>query len=109
MTNKNKAKGNTYERTLVNRCKDKGLDARRSWGSDGRSMGEAKEVDCLIEGYKVQCKKGYNHPSIKLDEFMKEVDFCVWGPSDGRSNRNSDYVFMSIDMFIEILIKLKDK
>lgn len=109
MTNKNKQKGNSFERKIVKECEKLGLSAKRSWGSDGRSFGEDKEVDLLVEGYKIQCKKGYNQPSTKLKEFLTNVDFCVWSPSDGRKDSNSDYVFMNLETFLTMLLKATSK
>ncbi len=107
MTAKNRAKGNDLERKIVERCKQNGLEAKRAWGSNGLSMGEAQEVDCLVEGWKVQAKKGYNQPSTKLKEFLTNVDCCVWSASDNRKNNGADYVIMTMDKFIEVLLKLK--
>ena len=50
MTHRNKVKGNTYERELVNQAKDIGLEAKRAWASDGRSLGLHEEVDLVIDG-----------------------------------------------------------
>ncbi|CAB4120931.1 hypothetical protein UFOVP1_40 [uncultured Caudovirales phage] len=102
MTAKNKIKGNTFERNFVEKCKRHGLDAKRAWGSNGLSLGEAQEVDCLVEGFKVQCKKGHNHPTVKLNEFMKNVDFCAWSPADNRKG-SGDFVFMHMDMFLMLV------
>tara|TARA_R100001443_G_scaffold15346_5_gene25210 strand:+ start:418 stop:753 length:336 start_codon:yes stop_codon:yes gene_type:complete len=53
---KSKAKGNRFEREIVNLAKEYGLDSTRAWGSDGRSLGLDAEVDLTIEEYTVQCK-----------------------------------------------------
>src|SRR5574343_27384 len=107
----NKAKGNAFEREFVAKCKEKGIEAKRSWGSNGKSMGEEQEVDCLITlkdiKLRVQNKKGYNQPSTKLKGFLTNVDICVWSASDKRKYPNADYVFMSLDTLLELLEKLK--
>ena len=56
MPSKSKSKGNRFERECVNKAKEYGLDSKRAWGSDGRSLGLHPEVDLTIENYTVQCK-----------------------------------------------------
>ena len=69
MPNSSKRKGNTYERELVNQAIASGIDAKRAWGSNGESIGEHAEVDCVIGGYKVQAKR-----RAKLPEYLKPSD-----------------------------------
>ena len=57
MTHPNKRKGNAYERELVNDARANGLDAERAWGSDGRSMGMPADVDLVVQGMPLQCKR----------------------------------------------------
>ena len=45
MPSKSKAKGNGYERELVDYFKQRGYETKRAWGSDGRSMGMEEDVD----------------------------------------------------------------
>ena len=61
MPNKSKAKGNRFEREIVKTCELHEIQATRSYGSDGRSLGMHSEVDVLILGgiqgnIKVQAK-----------------------------------------------------
>ena len=65
MPSKSKAKGNRFERECVDIAEQHGFNAKRAWGSDGRSIGESPEVDIVIEyllnskiskDMKVQCK-----------------------------------------------------
>ena len=65
MPSPSKAKGNRFEREVVSIVKESGLDAKRAWGSDGRSLGESPEVDLIVDylldeetsrKMKVQCK-----------------------------------------------------
>ena len=55
-----KDKGNAFERLCVNRFKSAGFKAKRSYLSDGRSLGHHESVDMIatIYGklYKFQCK-----------------------------------------------------
>ena len=46
---KSKAKGNRFEREVVKLAKEYGLESKRAWGSDGRSLGLHPEVDITIE------------------------------------------------------------
>ena len=57
MPSKSKIKGNTFERELVNDAKQYELSAKRSWGSDGRSMGMHEEVDLVVESWSIQAKR----------------------------------------------------
>ena len=65
MANKEKAKGNRFEKECVKVAQDYGFSATRAWGSDGRSLGKDSEVDIVIDyllspeisqEMKVQCK-----------------------------------------------------
>jgi Holliday junction resolvase len=57
MSKKSKDKGNRFERDIVTKCKSAGLDAKRAWCSDGRSMGWHEEVDVLVgKDYRIQAK-----------------------------------------------------
>jgi Holliday junction resolvase len=65
MPNKEKAKGNRFEKECVSIAEEHGFDSIRAWGSDGRSLGLSSEVDITINYLlsqdtsrvmKVQCK-----------------------------------------------------
>ena len=57
VSNKNKQKGNRFEREVVKMCEQADIPAKRSWGSDGRSLGMHEEVDVLIDSdIRVQAK-----------------------------------------------------
>tara|TARA_R100000742_G_C4258856_1_gene76696 strand:- start:611 stop:982 length:372 start_codon:yes stop_codon:yes gene_type:complete len=78
-----KRKGNGYERELVKQAEASGLEAKRAWGSDGRSMGMHEEVDCLINGQKVQAKRRKS-----IAKFLKpteHVDVVVFREDGGTS------------------------
>ena len=57
MTHPSKTKGNTYERELVNAAKEAGLESKRAYASDGRSLGLHETVDLLIQDKKIQAKR----------------------------------------------------
>ena len=56
MPSKSKAIGNRFERQIVDRAKHFDLKAKRAWGSNGMALGEHPEVDCIIDGSKIQAK-----------------------------------------------------
>lgn len=57
MTSKNKARGNTFERKLVNMAKEFDLPAKRAYASQGTSLGETEETDLVVFGMRIQAKK----------------------------------------------------
>jgi len=57
MPNKSKAKGNRFEREIVDAIELHDIKAVRAWGSNGRAFGHHEEVDILInDEIKVQAK-----------------------------------------------------
>jgi len=60
LPNRSKQKGNRAERLVVKAFEDAGYNAKRAWGSSGRSLGMHEEVDCIatINGFtwKLQVK-----------------------------------------------------
>ena len=57
MSNPQKNKGNRFERKIVEICELHDIPAKRSYASDGRSLGMHSEVDVLINNdIKVQAK-----------------------------------------------------
>ena len=75
MPSKSKAKGNRFEREIVNICSEHDLNAKRAWGSNGAAIGEHEEVDVVIEPkedgprFKIQakCRK-------KLADFLQPTE-----------------------------------
>ena len=82
MPSKSKTKGNTFERLIVNKAKDLGLEAKRAWGSNGQSIGWHEEVDVLIDNsftIQAKCRK-------KLADFLipsEHVDCVVFKQDRG--------------------------
>ena len=80
MPNKSKAKGNRFERQIVELCKIWQIACKRAWGSNGESLGMPAEVDCLIEDdYRVQAKvrkkiSSYLIPSEDVDAVVFKQD-----------------------------------
>ena len=57
MASPSKAKGNRFEREIVNKLTSLGITAKRAWGSNGASLGMHEEVDVLVgSSFKIQAK-----------------------------------------------------
>jgi Holliday junction resolvase len=57
MPSPSKAKGNRFEREIVNKLTNLGITAKRAWGSNGASLGMHEEVDVLVgSSFKIQAK-----------------------------------------------------
>lgn len=63
MTHSSKRKGNGFERELVQQAQAAGLIAERAYASNGKALGCAETVDCLISGARVQAKRRKALPS----------------------------------------------
>lgn len=101
MPSKSKTKGNTFEREIVNQAKELGLSAERAYASNGRSLGEHEEVDVLLEGYKIQCKR-----RKKLGEVIRpnsNVDMQVV-----REDRGDTFVILPLSKFLELLVEVSN-
>ena len=107
MSSKERAKGNRVEREVVNRLANSGIDARRAWGSDGRSLGFDAEVDCIAlincKALRIQVKarksigKLYQPDTDKVDCHVVKMD------------RRKPVIIMELDKFIEIYKDAKSK
>jgi len=56
MASKSKAKGNRFEREVVNLAKTYNLEAERAYASNGKALGLSEDVDLKIAGLPFQCK-----------------------------------------------------
>ena len=82
MASPSKAKGNRFEREIVNKAIQSGLTARRAWGSNGASLGMHEEVDLIIgkePKIKIQakCRKSlasFLQPSEHVDAVVCKQD-----------------------------------
>ena len=98
-TNKSKAKGNRFERKIVEICELHDLKAVRAWGSNGLALGQHPECDVLInDEIKVQakCRKklaAHIKPNENVDVQMIKED------------RGQIYVVQQLD---DWLLMLKD-
>lgn len=81
MTHPSKAKGNGYERELVNQAKQSGLEAKRAYASNGEALGMHAEVDVLIAGKRIQAKRrksiaSFLRPSEHVDAVCVREDYA---------------------------------
>lgn len=103
MPSKSKAKGNRFERECVKLAKKYGLESKRAWGSDGRSLGLDPEVDMLIENYTVQCKVRKRIASwIKPTEELGETHLQLV-----KESRGNIYAIISMKELLRMMIELK--
>ena len=96
MSHPSKQKGNRFEREIVDKAKDIGLDSKRAWGSNGMALGEHPEVDCLKNGYKIQAKV-----RNKIAKFLKpteHVDAVVY-----KEDRGETLIMLRLNDFLEII------
>lgn len=77
MPSPSKAKGNRAERKLVDLFRDRGVDAKRAWGSNGQAIGCHEEVDVLANGCKIQVKARKKLPAIITEALTEHVDAAV--------------------------------
>ena len=95
MASPSKAKGNRFEREIVNKMTSLGIKAKRAWGSNGASLGMHEEVDVLIgDSFKIQakCRK-------KLASFLiptEHVDAVVC-----KQDRGETLIIMRFDDWLE--------
>ena len=91
-----KAKGTGYENELVKKLEKAGFDkVKRAWGSDGRSMGEAADVDILADGVKIQAKRRRSIPKWLS---LGNCDVVMY-----REDRGITFVAMTFDDWIKCL------
>ena len=83
MPNRSKQKGTRYESELVKQAEAIGLEAKRAWGSNGEAFGLHSEVDCLVDGWKIQAKRRAKLPAYLKPH--KEVDVTVFREDRGPS------------------------
>jgi len=101
MPSKSKQKGNRFEREVVNLAKEKGIDSERAYGSDGRALGENKEVDVVINAiekkWRVQCKVRKNIAGwIKPDASVVDLQVV-------KEDRGTIYAVLPYDDFLELI------
>ena len=98
MPSKSKTKGNTYEREIVDILKERGFDALRAWGSNGKAIGEAETTDIKASFGNVQCKRRANIP-----QWIIPPDDCK--ATVTRADRGTNYAVVRLDWLLELLKK----
>lgn len=94
----NKRRGNDLEREIVNLAMEKGLPAKRAWGSNGQALGEHETVDLLLAGLKIQAKR-----RKALAGFLQVPEAC--DAVIFRQDRKPAMVLMSLERLFELLKK----
>jgi hypothetical protein len=90
-----KRKGTAYENEIVSKLKESGFsDVKRAWGSDGRSMGEAPDVDIVADNIKIQAKR---RKSIPKWLSLGNCDIVVF-----REDRGLNFVISTLDDWINV-------
>tara|TARA_R100000231_G_C5328379_1_gene165587 strand:+ start:2352 stop:2693 length:342 start_codon:yes stop_codon:yes gene_type:complete len=103
MPSKSKAKGNRFERECVKIAKEYGLESKRAWGSDGRSLGLDPEVDITIEEYTVQCKVRKRIASwLKPSEEIGDLHLQLV-----KESRGQIYAIVSMTRMMELVSEVK--
>ena len=99
-TNKSKAKGNRFEREIVQEVELHDIKCVRSWGSNGRAFGHHEEVAILIDyDIKVQAKVRKALP--KWIRPSENVDIQII-----KEDRGKMYVVQELNDWI---LNIKDK
>ena len=101
MSSPSKIKGNTFEREVVNQARQFGLKSIRAYASNGKSLGEAEDVDVKIEALKGQCKR-----RKRIAKWLKPPESCDIALV--REDRGETYVIIEYDNFLEIVAYMKD-
>ena len=100
MPSPSKIKGNKFERDCVKKAKEFDLEAIRAWGSDGRSLGLAEDVDMILENLHVQCKI-----RKRLAKWVLPPKSC--NIAVVREDRGETYVTISYEDFLSMLRTIK--
>ena len=96
MAHPSKVKGNKFERDVVNKAKEFGLDSKRAYASNGESLGMHAEVDLIIEDYKIQAKIRKSIASYLLPN--ENVDAQVI-----REDRGEAYIVLRLEDWLELI------
>ena len=96
MTHPSKVKGNKFERDVVNKAKELGLDSKRAYASNGESLGMHAEVDLIIEDYKIQAKIRKSIASYLIPN--ENVDAQVI-----RQDRGEAYIVLRLEDWLEVI------
>ena len=101
MSSPSKRKGNAFEREVVNQARELGLTAIRAYASNGKSLGEAEDVDIKLQGLKGQCKR-----RKRIAQWLKPPESCDIALV--REDRGQTYVIIEYEDFLEIVAYMKE-
>ena len=96
MAHPSKVKGNKFERDVVNKAKEFGLESKRAYASNGESLGMHAEVDLIIEDYKIQAKIRKSIASYLVPN--ENVDAQVI-----REDRGEAYIVLRLEDWLEFI------
>ena len=96
MAHPSKVKGNKFERDVVNKAKEFGLESKRAYASNGESLGMHAEVDLIIEDYKIQSKIRKSIASYLVPN--ENVDAQVI-----REDRGEAYIVLRLEDWLKTL------
>ena len=96
MARPSKVKGNKFERDVVNKAKEFGLESKRAYASNGESLGMHAEVDLIIEDYKIQAKIRKSIASYLVPN--ENVDAHVI-----REDRGEAYIVLRLEDWLEVI------
>jgi len=100
MASPSKAKGNRFERLVVNMASEAGLTSKRAYASNGMSLGLEEDVDCLVGGYKVQCKT-----RARIAKWIKVPDSC--DITAVKEDRGNTFIVMRYDDWLKLIKEIK--
>ena len=100
MASKSKAKGNRFEKFIEQLSIDRGIPAKRAWGSNGAALGHHEEVDLLLNNnIKVQCKVRKRIAKWMLPS--EHVDIQVI-----KEDRGVSFAVMPYEDYLELISEL---
>ena len=96
MAHPSKVKRNKFERDVVNKAKEFGLESKRAYASNGESLGMHAEVDLIIKDYKIQAKIRKSIASYLVPN--ENVDAQVI-----REDRGEAYIVLRLEDWLKTL------
>jgi len=105
MAHPSKQKGNRYEREVVEKAKEHGLEAERAWGSNGKALGYTEDVDCIIRYGDGKVLLSQMKIRKSIASYLKpsvNVDVQIF-----REDRGESYALMRLNDLLELLASVK--
>ena len=100
MGKNNRRKGFAFEREVVNYFREHGFTSNRSWGSDGRSRGEKKEVDVTVTVRDVTLRIQTKRKKVLAKDYKPEegIDAQIY-----REDAQEPLIMMRLSKFMEMI------